>query len=1263
LDSYNDNDDFIDLYRLVQDLEDRLKDRGSVTRFKLWGVPPLRRTQRSVGSLVAPWDTCTELWTHAAALTPQERADIVPKIRGAEQGELPWNFVGRAEEREQISGWLRLKPQRMLVVTGCAGAGKSALLGHLLALANPALRRHLLAGILQTVPTDELPAEHAFDAAIQLTGESAAGLIRRLADAARLGTPPELPNLDDRTEWLSQALSTRGKPFTLVVDALDEAQEPAAIAGVVLRRLAALPLVHLIVGTRASTREGPDLPDTIDEDLLNALGGRNAVDILEVERDRKAIGEYLRLRLHEGLARDLRPEEEGAIADLVRLIHDHDRQFLYARLAVHELLLDPGLLTARRQPELMELLEKDHRGLFAATVARMRKSSAAAEALLEALAFAEGRGLPRADRTWLVAASALADNRAISPEDIDDLLKSAAPYVMLDVEGGQSTYRLAHQTFTTHFAQTADSRVARHRAIACALIDATEADPQSAEPSAYIRHHLAAHVANANAWEILAAHTEILDHLDPETVAAVAWAAFGDGRLPEEIKIVMTGRHELAPTPVADRAGIRALFRAENTGTWTPPPPNTGLPAPTWRPIWSRLNWRPAHGVLDSGNPWIRSVVVLSVPDSDGLLATVGGRDDRVRLWDVATFAQRGQIDFPDPHPMITAEFAVPDPDGRACLALGHEDGTIDLWDPATGNRAGTWPTPNEHGVGQAVVLPQPGGALLATIGVGGSPVQLWRPGLPPAWVGIGPARDITVRAMAAVPQAGGRTFLALCCAESDDIVLWDPVSRTETGRIRNAAPRWWPEITMLPLPTEGSLLAVRGYDESPDDESDLRLWDPGTELAATPLSRVPASAAAIIPRTRGDVLLATNAEDGGLRLWDLGPGEEAGQEVGHIFTGHARKAHSLAPLRLRSGRTLLLSSGEDGSVRIWNLDHAEPHTRRDFRSRDLAVTQKRGEDPVLACVDADGVLTFQNATTGTAISRARPRAPGGATAVAAMQLADGRTRLATAGDQRGLELWEPDGSTGHYHRLRYRVPAARARLVTALTMADGRQYFATVDSDDSARLWDPLRRTCAGKLWVDRARRALVPVSVPLSHRWTLLVICWEGEQEAKTWLTGPTTDAAKGFQRHSTGKLDLDHEGGLGVTAATAVPLPDGRTLLATADYDHSVTLWSFTIDREGRLLTTVPERTLRTKHCGQITVCTAAPAPDGGTLLVTGGFDGLVQLSSPLTGESVTVMRLGSTVTSLAVAGGLLYVGSEQGVTCLEVTALLKSARSQS
>ena len=175
-----------------------------------------------------------------------------------------------------------------MIVTGRAGAGKSALLGNVYQYTRPELREILIRGghIERVANEEERPPDNAFDVIVHLTGVTTSELVHRLADAIGVALPVgELAESGQDLESLLDSLGDR--PFTVLVDALDEAQEPATIASTVLRRLAALPRTRVVVGTRASTREGPDQPYTADEDLLVALAGSTRTRCTSHETQRR----------------------------------------------------------------------------------------------------------------------------------------------------------------------------------------------------------------------------------------------------------------------------------------------------------------------------------------------------------------------------------------------------------------------------------------------------------------------------------------------------------------------------------------------------------------------------------------------------------------------------------------------------------------------------------------------------------------------------------------------------------------------------------------------------------------------------------------------------------------------------------------------------------------------------------------------------------------------------------------------------------------
>lgn len=454
LGSYTDNDTEIRLDDLMGRVRGRLA-AGTLQFNNLSPVPTFPRRQVLPGGITATVDVYAELQSVLRSLPDDERGHFVPKAQGAEQGELAWYFAGRVTERQKICDWLHTHRNGMLVVTGRAGCGKSALLGNILVYSNAELRtllvRHLF---IEHLDKHQRPPDGAFTEVVHLTGLTTADLVKRLLWV--VGNQPLAETLNESLEQLIVLLHDREQPFTLLADALDESQEPTSIASSVLQRIAAQPGCRVIVGTRRSTREGPDQPDTTDENLLDALGRGESTRIMEVPRDPDAIGEYVSRRLDAAQRMGTLPKT-ASVKDIAQLIKAQpSRQFLYARLAVHEILAQPELVLDENRGRLNELLAHDHRKLFGQAVERLAALNQVNPYLLEALALAIGRGLPRADGIWAIIAGALIDRKAepcpaVSEADIDQILQVAAPYIMLDAEDGQSVYRLAHRTFQEHF--------------------------------------------------------------------------------------------------------------------------------------------------------------------------------------------------------------------------------------------------------------------------------------------------------------------------------------------------------------------------------------------------------------------------------------------------------------------------------------------------------------------------------------------------------------------------------------------------------------------------------------------------------------------------------------------------------------------------------------------------------------------------------------------------------------------------------------------
>ncbi|MFE1443613.1 hypothetical protein [Streptomyces sp. NPDC058739] len=682
---YSDNDATVQLRDLVGRVERRLGDQGWVQDRGLFRAEPLMRRPLA-GPVTAPLDVHAQLQTFLAALSPDERGHFLPKAQGAEHGELAWYFVGRQEETGKIVRWLREQDTGMLVVTGEAGTGKSALLGNLLMRSRPALSSLLeRAGMIDPADARHAPPPDVFDAVLHLTGATATEVVQRLADGLAL------EGVVDTVRPVLQALQRRPGPYTVLADALDEAQEPLAIARDVLAGLAEVDGVRVVVGTRASTKEGPDAPAVHDTDLLDALGGADGRSTrITVGRDRAAAAEYVRRRLDAAFPDDV--SEHKVVSEEIGA---RDRPFLYARLALHELIARPELLSPAQRSRRARLLAHDYRALFASAADRLSLRSPAFGPLLEALSCAAGRGLPRADLIWLTAARALSPNHTVRADvdelSLDALLEEAAPYVMLDAEDGQSVYRLAHRTFEEHYAAAKSARPGRrHRRIAEALATAADA-ALPARPNPYVVHHLPTHVAQADAWHLLADRPHLVDQLSPNAVAVQAVRARGRGAaLPGAIAAVCAAHPRLSRAVPAERGALRALVEARQSGRL--PDPNRWRSASSaWQPLWAEFSTLQSPGTrvftVDGG-----CLTGLTILRGDGGRPLVALLDDgeprRIHLWDPVTLEPVAEP-YVLPHDATGNQLlAVPTAEGHDRIALPSWRG-LHIWDPADWRRVG----------------------------------------------------------------------------------------------------------------------------------------------------------------------------------------------------------------------------------------------------------------------------------------------------------------------------------------------------------------------------------------------------------------------------------------------------------------------------------------------------------------------------------------------------------------------------------------------
>jgi ferric-dicitrate binding protein FerR (iron transport regulator) len=272
----------------------------------------------------------------------------------------------------------------------------------------------------------------------------------------------------------------------------------------------------------------------------------------------------------------------------------------------------------------------------------------------------------------------------------------------------------------------------------------------------------------------------------------------------------------------------------------------------------------------------------------DGTTLAIGCLDGSIKLWDVAT----GTIRMTLPGSKRPARILAFAPVG-SLLASAYDDRTLKFWDPVTGTELATI---KDFRYTIFHLAFAPNASLLAVGGhnsKGGAELRLL---------------DVTTRQDLSLPkdQVGGIGPVAfspdgqtLATASKDVVKLWDVSLR----QVREVLPLGGGRINALTFSADGVLLAAGGKDRV------VKVWNVvgNAELRTLPVQGCEARALKFAPDGR----LAVSA-DQNVTLWDLSARRER-----QIFRGHK---NGIGTALFAAQGKLLITVGYDRTVRLWDV-------------------------------------------------------------------------------------------------------------------------------------------------------------------------------------------------------------------------------------------------------------------------------------------------------------------------------------------------------
>jgi WD40 repeat protein len=436
--------------------------------------------------------------------------------------------------------------------------------------------------------------------------------------------------------------------------------------------------------------------------------------------------------------------------------------------------------------------------------------------------------------------------------------------------------------------------------------------------------------------------------------------------------------------------------------------------------LWDVPGGMPHGKPLEGHDAWVSDVAFS--PEDSNLLASSDG-DGTVCLWDVESTKPHCQRLEGHQDEVRGVAFS---PDGNL-LATASSDTTVRLWDVPGGKPHGKPLEGHEERVFDVAFSPS--GDLLASAGEDGT-VCLWDVTSTKPRCQALEGHEDEVRGVAFSPDGN-----LLASASADQTVrLWDVESREPLGEpLIGHTDR----VTGVAFSPDGNLLATSS------DDMTVRLWDvESREPHDEPLSGHTGQVAGVAFSPDGEQLASASADDT-VRLWDVESKKLRGERK--VLDDHGERVWGVA---FSPDGNLLASGGEDEKVRLWDVPSGTPHGKPlDEHSDKVEGVAFSPDGKLLASASEDRTVRLWDVPSGT--PHGEPLTSNGGEVRAVAFSPDSRL-LASAGEDGTVRLWDVPSGTPHGKPLEGHEDEVRGVAFSP----DG-ELLASASQDQKVCLWD----------------------------------------------------------------------------------------------------------------------------------------------------------------------------------------------------------------